>query len=132
MKKSIITIISVIIVILLIVGIYFLIGKKQAIETPLSDEEKQLLINNLEIKNENIITINKNVTISANIKNNNKKQFKIQKLKVTLNNDSNELIDEFYIKIDKNIKPNKSIKFSKTIKLKQYTERVLTTYEFVI
>lgn len=119
-------------ILLTIFGIYTLINQKQTNKISLSKEEKQILIKNLELGNENTITVDKNVTIGADIKNNNQKQFKIKKVKVTLNNDRNELIDEFYIKINKNIKPNKTIKFSKTIKLSKFEERVFATYEIII
>ncbi len=132
MKKYIVAITSILIVLLIILGIYTLINQKATNETPLTNEEKQELIKNLEVGNENTITINKNVTIGADIKNNNQKQVKITKVKATLKNDRNELIDEFYIKINKTIKPNKTIKFSKTIELPQIEERVFTTYEIII
>lgn len=119
-------------ILLTMFGIYTLINQKQTNEISLTKEEKQILIKNLELGNENTITVDKNVTIGADIKNNNQKQFKIKKVKVTLNNDRNELIDEFYIKINKNIKPNKTIKFSKTIKLSKFEERVFATYEIII
>lgn len=119
-------------ILLTMFGIYTLINQKQTNEIQLTKEEKQILIKNLELGNENTITVDKNVTIGADIKNNNQKQFKIKKVKVTLNNDRNELIDEFYIKINKNIKPNKTIKFSKTIKLSKFEERVFATYEIII
>ncbi|MCI9585609.1 MAG: hypothetical protein HFH45_03130 [Bacilli bacterium] len=119
-------------ILLTIFGIYTLINQKQTNKISLSKEEKQILIKNLELGNENTITVDKNVTIGADIKNNNQKQFKIKKVKVTLNNDRNELIDEFYIKINKNIKPNKTIKFSETIKLSKFEERVFATYEIII
>lgn len=119
-------------ILLTMFGIYTLINQKQINETLLTKEEKQILIKNLELGNENTITVDKNVTIGADIKNNNQKQFKIKKVKVTLNNDRNELIDEFYIKINKNIKPNKTIKFSETIKLSKFEERVFATYEIII
>ena len=119
-------------ILLTIFGIYTLINQKQTNKISLSKEEKQILIKNLELGNENTITVDKNVTIGADIKNNNQKQFKIKKVKVTLNNDRNELIDEFYIKINKNIKPNKTIKFSETIKLSKFEERVFATYKIII
>lgn len=132
MKKYIVVITSILIVLLIILGIYTLTNQKTINETPLTKEEKQELIKNIEVGNENTITVNKNVTIGADIKNNNQKQFKIKKVKVTLKNDTDELIDEFYININKNIKPNKTIKFSKTIKLSQIEERVFATYEIII
>lgn len=132
MKKYIVVVISILIALLIILGIYILTNQKTTNETPLTSEEKQELIKNIEIGNENTITVNKNVTIGADIKNNNQKQFKIKKVKVTLKNDTDELIDEFYININQNIKPNKTIKFSKTIKLSQIEERIFATYEIII
>ena len=102
MKKYIIVFISILIVLLIGFGIYTLTNQKQVDVKKLTKEEKQLLIKNLEIGKENTITVGKKVTIGADIKNNNKQQFKIKKIKVTLNNDRNERIKEFYIKINKN------------------------------
>lgn len=131
MKKNIVFATIIIVILLIIVYVCFLYKPNEA-EITYTPEQKQELLKNISIENQNTLTIENKINISGEINNNNSEKIKIKKIKVTMTNEAGEQIENFDIKIDKIVKGNSKIKFNKIIALKQYEPRVFTEYEVVI
>lgn len=129
MRKILIILGCVITVILISFAAFVFINSKEEV---LTSEEKQMLISNLSIDNESILTSGKAITIEADLKNNNDKDVRVKQIDVTLFNDYEKTIKKFTIKIDKVIKSNKNSKFIKTIQLDNTETRVFTKYKISI
>lgn len=130
MKKTVIIIISILLVVGILLILFFNLNSKESVPK-LTPEEKKEFVKNLIIENENVLTSSNRVTVQANIQNNNPKAVKVKSVHAILTDESGKTLKEVDIKVNKIIKSGSKTKFSKTVLLNN-NQRTFTKYEIIL
>ncbi len=128
MKKNIMFILVSILIIVILGIILEIYNNHEPKVRELMEEEKQKLLEKISIAKEDILTNGSNVTIAADIQNDNSEMILVKKIHVTLFDEYENEIDKFDIELNKKIKQNSKIRFSKTVKVNN-NGRTFTKYK---
>lgn len=129
MKKNIIFVLVSILTIVVLGIVLSIYNNYESKVRELTDEEKQKLLQKIIIEKEDILTNGNNITIAADIQNDNSEMILVKKIHVTLFDEYEKEIDKFDVELNKKIKQNSKIRFSKTVNVKNRTGRTFTKYD---
>lgn len=129
MKKNIIFILGSILIVVVLGIVLSVYNNYEPEVRKLTDEEKQKFLQKISIEKEDILTNGNNITVAADIKNDNAEIIFVKKIHVILFDEYEKEIDNFDIDLNKKIKAKSKYRFSKTVNVKNNTGRTFTKYD---